>query len=554
MIRFVGKKFRILGSFFVIGVFLSLVFFGGRSANDVYLNNVLVSNFSRSDLSKVVGEYLFKLESRKVELGNVIVAIKDLGIEFDLDLTEKEILRERRYNYWQVLTARATDNNTYDNAVIVAPIVTYDPKVLQARINYIVKEFKQSPKEASLDWSEENGWFVDDGLIGREVADEDFITKQILQDLVKDATNLNSPTRYRIRYKKVYPEFTTAAAWSMLEKLKEQYLNSSVKVLSEGREVASLNMDGDPEWFEFDYKEKQIYVNQKKLEEEVENLAAEYESDLAKVKLIGIEEFESEYDGEVYLKAKLDGDLQKANMVDRAALKRDILAAHGQESVELKFHDRAVSIISDIEGMEFPDLISYGKSDYSLGAYANRVHNVRTATAFQDLTIIPQGSTYSFNRVGGWVTYAKGYKSGEVIFGTVAKYVAGGGVCQVSTTMYRAAVYAGLPIEARRNHSWDVSYYRDVYGVDAAVYPPGGLDLKFVNNTPGPILIHSYLDEDNKNVYFEMYGTSDGRSVSLGEPDITWLGGGAKKIVTAWKIVRAGGIVEEKEIVSRYSR
>jgi len=549
------KKALGIGVVLLVSVFFVGGYVSGGHRTKVFLNDVLVSDLSRGDLTLLVEGYVSELGEKNVKIGEVVVSNKDLGLTFDVNQTKKKILKNMRFRLWggESVNAKAEALVRSREGVVVRPVLNYDPQEVQTKINYVVARFKQEAKEAGLFWSEEQGWYVKEGQIGREVADENYIARQIFSDLLQNAGDLKVSNTYMVRYKKVFPEFTTSEAENMLASLRKDYLLAPVRVVTKGQEIGKVDFSDSKDWFDFDYKENQIYVEQEVLEDRVEKIAKAYESKLASVRLLDIEEFQSEYDGQTYLKAVLDADLQQANMVDRVALKRDILLAKSGAQVELQFHNRAVSIVSDIEGMEFPDLISYGKSDYSLGAYANRVHNVKTATALQDLTIIPQGSIYSFNRVGGWVTYAKGYKDGEVIFGSVAKYVAGGGVCQVSTTMYRAAVFAGLPIEARKNHSWDVSYYRDVYGVDAAVYPPGGLDLKFKNDTPGPILVHTYVDEENQNVYFEMYGTSDGRSVSLGEPDITWLGGGAKKIITAWKIVRSGGVIEEREIVSRYS-
>jgi vancomycin resistance protein YoaR len=90
----------------------------------------------------------------------------------------------------------------------------------------------------------------------------------------------------------------------------------------------------------------------------------------------------------------------------------------------------------------------------------------------------------------------------------------GGGLCQVSSTTFRAAMNAGLPITARRNHSFAVQYYAP-QGTDATIYP-GVQDLKFQNNLQSPIVIRTKID--GRKLYFEFYGTKDDRTVAFDGP------------------------------------
>jgi len=548
----INYKKTFVGAIILILLVFSAFFIKVNNVNEkVYLNEVLVSTLNKTELDEVVTQYIEALEKKIVTIGDVKLLMGDLGISFDRKATKKKLLKELRTSLFERLEAKAVEG---DGREIIRPVMVYNEDELRLKLNYIVQNFDQSPVEAKVYWDNELGWQLQEGQFGKKIEDMDFVARQIAYSLVSEASSLRRTKNYKIKYEVVEPEVTVFEAKIVYKLLHQKYLNKPILVVADGHEISTIDMSTSGDWFEFDYENSKVLVNLKKLDEVVDEVIQKYETQKQGVVVKDIQEFESEYDDQTYFKAVIEGDMAKQKMVDRVSLKKDILNYNGTDPIELKFHDRSVSIQSEVEGMEFPDLLAYGKSDYSKGAYANRVHNIKTAAALQDMVVIPQGGSYSFNRVGGWVTYAKGYKNGEVIFGKEAKYVAGGGVCQVSTTMYRAAVYAGLEIENRKNHSWDVSYYRDIHGVDAAIYPPGGLDLSFRNDTPGPILVHTYVDEENKNVYFEMYGTSDGRSVSLGEPEITWLGGKAKKIITAWEIVRANGVTEEREIVSRYSR
>ena len=132
--------------------------------------------------------------------------------------------------------------------------------------------------------------------------------------------------------------------------------------------------------------------------------------------------------------------------------------------------------------------------------------------------LIAPGETFSFNSALGDVveTYT-GWKESLGIFnGDELKPTAGGGICQVSTTTYRAAIQAGLPIKDQRNHSMYIKYYKEHgEGLDATVYV-GSQDLTFTNNTPGYLFINAY--SKGNEAYVDIYGTDDGREVALEGP------------------------------------
>lgn len=92
----------------------------------------------------------------------------------------------------------------------------------------------------------------------------------------------------------------------------------------------------------------------------------------------------------------------------------------------------------------------------------------------------------------------------------------GGGLCQIGTTTFRAALDAGLPITERQNHSYRVVYYEPA-GMDATIYDPRP-DLKFINDTGNYILFVAKISGDN--LTFEFWGTKDGRQVEMTKPNI----------------------------------
>ncbi|OGG18823.1 hypothetical protein A3D78_02300 [Candidatus Gottesmanbacteria bacterium RIFCSPHIGHO2_02_FULL_39_14] len=164
--------------------------------------------------------------------------------------------------------------------------------------------------------------------------------------------------------------------------------------------------------------------------------------------------------------------------------------------------------------------LGVGKSKFT-GSIAGRIHNIELAASRISGRLIPPGETFSFNNALGDVSASTGFQPAYVIKDGRTVLGDGGGVCQVSTTLFRAALNSGLPIEERHAHSYRVSYYEQDSGpgIDATVFAPS-VDLKFKNDTSSHILIQAETDTVNKTLVFSLYGTSDGRKIELTKPVI----------------------------------
>ncbi|TXH07645.1 MAG: hypothetical protein E6Q06_02170 [Candidatus Moraniibacteriota bacterium] len=150
------------------------------------------------------------------------------------------------------------------------------------------------------------------------------------------------------------------------------------------------------------------------------------------------------------------------------------------------------------------------------GSPKNRIYNIRRAVQDFNGIVIDRGATFSFVEYLGEVDGEHGYLPELVIKNNKTEPEFGGGICQVSTTVFRAALQSGLKIVERRNHAYPVQYYKP-YGMDATIYIPRP-DLKFVNNTPGAILLVPEID--GTLLTFSMYGTRDGRTTTIDGPHI----------------------------------
>ena len=160
------------------------------------------------------------------------------------------------------------------------------------------------------------------------------------------------------------------------------------------------------------------------------------------------------------------------------------------------------------------DLLGRAELSYA-GGTEGRNKNIELGARKLDGTIISPGDEFSFTQALGVVTAEDGYSEERIFLnGEVTKGL-GGGLCQVSTTLFRSVLDAGFPVTERHNHSYTVSRY-DV-GLDATYADPGP-DLKFVNDSKYPVMLKSKTE--NQKVVFELYGTKDGRVASTTEPEI----------------------------------
>jgi len=174
------------------------------------------------------------------------------------------------------------------------------------------------------------------------------------------------------------------------------------------------------------------------------------------------------------------------------------------------------------EEVGITDLVATGES-YFIGSPSGRDHNIRLAAKKFDGVVVPTGETFSFNEHLGEVTSEAGYDESFITAGEQLAMGVGGGICQVSTTAFRAAFWGGYPITERWYHGQRVGYYElrgGGVGMDATVYSPH-VDLKFVNDRSAPLLIETEVGEGTHRLVFRFYSTDDGRRVEMEGPVVT---------------------------------
>jgi vancomycin resistance protein YoaR len=260
-------------------------------------------------------------------------------------------------------------------------------------------------------------------------------------------------------------------------------------------------------WLEFqrDEQSRQVKIgfNKDKVLESLKPITTEInvEAKDARFQLANgrVTEFQASQDGQA---VNLDESYQKINT---------LVFASSTKPIELVIDKTQAQIgAGDLNDLGVKELIGRGTSNFA-GSPKNRRFNIALGAKTLNGILIAPDEEFSLLKALGPVDGEHGYKQELVIKGDRTKPEFGGGLCQIGTTTFRAALNTGLPITERRNHSYRVVYYEPA-GMDATIYDPKP-DLKFINDTGRHILFTTKISGDN--LIFEFYGTKDGRTAVI---------------------------------------
>lgn len=221
---------------------------------------------------------------------------------------------------------------------------------------------------------------------------------------------------------------------------------------------------------------------------------------------------------------------EEGKAVDVEKVRQDLRAQF--EKILLMQKSQAITILISVQTLKpkiatdkannlgIKELIGKGTSLFQ-HSIPQRIFNITLAAGRINGILIAPNEEFSFDKALGDVSAFTGYQQAYIIQNGRTVLGDGGGVCQVSTTFFRALLNAGLPITQRRAHAYRVGYYEQdsLPGLDATIYVPS-VDLKFKNDTNNYILMQTQIDPENQQLSVFLYGTSDGRSVTLTSPVI----------------------------------
>lgn len=194
----------------------------------------------------------------------------------------------------------------------------------------------------------------------------------------------------------------------------------------------------------------------------------------------------------------------------------------GARSIPLQFDFTAPEVAEDATAasLGITGLVS-AQTTYFAGSSESRIQNIQAGASTMHGVLVPPGGTFSFNAFLGDISLDTGFAEAWIIYGGRTIQGIGGGICQVSTTAFRAAWFGGFPIVERHSHAYRVGYYEQGGfdpGLDATIFTPVA-DFKFINDRDGWLLVETYVNAAGRQIEYRFYGAQDGRTVNV-EPAV----------------------------------
>jgi len=220
------------------------------------------------------------------------------------------------------------------------------------------------------------------------------------------------------------------------------------------------------------------------------------------------------------LDLKQNSTVGRALDVDASIKSINEALGRGEHAASLVINETQPRISGTSTGQELGiTQLIWSETSYFYGSSPERIQNIEAAAAQFHGVLVAPGETFSMGAHLGDVSLDNGFAEALIIYGGRTIKGVGGGVCQVSTTLFRAVFNAGFPIVERTPHAYRVSYYEQnasggvdpqLAGLDATVYFPL-VDFKFTNDTPYWILMETYVNVGARTLTWKFYSTPDGR-------------------------------------------
>ena len=406
--------------------------------------------------------------------------------------------------------------NAYFNEINLAPIYVYDQRESLAFLNRISATIDRPTIEAELKIVGIEVVAVP-GQVGLEVDIEK--TLEPLEEQFRNQTNIILP----LMVKEMPPEILDASEQAEIAR----------KILSAPLTIRVPNpIEGDPESWVF---EPEAIASMLTIERRNGDNGHQYQVGLQAEGLRGFLESVAIDMEEIPANARFifNDDTHQLEIIQAATIGRSLNIDDTIQEINQKvgqaIHD--IDLVLDYENPAVTDdmtgkqlgiteLVS-AETSYFYGSSAARIQNIQAAAANFHGLLIPPGEIFSMAANMDDVSLDNGYAEALIIYGNRTIKGVGGGVCQVSTTLFRTAFFGGLPITERHPHAYRVSYYElsaagnvnsNLAGLDATVYVPV-VDLKFVNDTPYWLLMETYVNPAARSITWKFYSTSDGRSI-----------------------------------------
>jgi vancomycin resistance protein YoaR len=490
------------GGFFtlyVLALIIQSFMFSNRFGPNVRIGGISLAGKDKSSAQKTLETAWSDYDKNEVEIGTDKIPVTDLVKGVNFQGTIDQAFDEQRKDYLSF--------GSYKKREFPIQVVLKDDKIY---------------KILSADYKKETIPPVDAKIIltPSEKVLPGKTGKRLL--LAESRENISSGLGYlqkkiSLREEEVRPALNELEALGLLSQAKD--VVSRDIVLTKGNYEYRINKATLSSWLKvapgniksvvvketFDPKKDEIqsytFLDQQKVNDYVADLTTKINKTSTNAKLT-VKDGKVAIAAPAVIGAKLD-TIDTINKIQEASLD------HRKKDLKVETSQPEVSE-DNLPQLGITELISTGWTD-AVGSPSNRIHNYTTGAAKFNGVLIKPGQNFSFNETLGPVDASTGYLPELVIKEdkTVPEY--GGGMCQVSSTAFRAALNAGLPILERLYHAYPVQYYKP-YGVDATVYLPKP-DLVFKNDTDHYILIQTRIEKTK--VYFDFYGTKVNRTIKF---------------------------------------
>ncbi len=495
--------FNILLSFAIVLLFIEIIF-KNKFLPNTYVNNISIANLTvQQAYDKLKNIYqpnytidvLFKNKTYKLKYKDIVIdpKIEDKIVQLFNDQQKislidriKQRLLLKKQNIQIELSVNEDNINKF--------------------LDKLEKNIQPKPEDPVIQ-KVNNSFVVKNGIDGIKIDKQQTISnfQKIINSRIKDK-QIVIQTKF---YKNQLTKQEIQDIYSLIDKLEHKKINLYINEYKDyDIKIDDLVNFINPKTQDLDITNIEKYLNT--LKEEIDTPAqdAVFEFDLDKRQVY---KFIPDKPG---IKLKIKQTSQ--------AIKEQINLNLENEEKEVKISAILEKVeptkkLKDTNNIGINERIAFGKSLFYHSS-ANRIHNIKTASNKLNLALVAPNETFSLNKRLGPVTTETGYKKAYVIKDGTVKLEAGGGVCQVSTTLFRALLNGGFPITKRYPHSFRVRYYElnNDPGFDATVYS-GERDLQFINDTGHFILINTKMDEENYQLFVEIYGTYDGRIATITE-------------------------------------
>ncbi len=519
-----AAKFSLIIIISIVGLFLLL--FAGYSivfAHKIYSNQFIddidfggkTKNQAREILQQRTKEFLdnnidLKYEDGAKNVKDYQISPSDLGVSYDIDATIGSLWSYGRssnifLSFWQQLKSVLAKNKT--NAAY-----SINRDNLNKKIADIGVELDNPEKDFSLSYSDGSFSLTTERKEGQRI-NQDKIKEEISD---KIASIKNEPINFKSEVYK--PQIDEAKAISRLRE---------ANGILDGGELTLIS--GDQKYFvdrgtiasfigsRPKKDDLEIIFNEEKIKTYVDKLAAAInitpQNAILTVSGSKAVVFQTARVGKTLDGVQTVVDIE--NSLSARIPGRTSVADPKQ--INLKVDIKKPDITDDmVDNMGIRELIASGTTDFR-SSPANRIHNINIGMTAINGTLIKPGEEFSTLGKLGKIDASTGYLPELVIRNNQTLPDYGGGLCQVSTTLFRAALNAGLKITERSNHSYRVSYYEPPVGMDATIYDPAP-DFKFVNNYDSYLLVQGHIS--GTKITFEIYGTKDNRIINIATPNI----------------------------------